>query len=78
MSIKEKRKTRRDYSIYSDSSEMLVRRFRPNLYKLPTEREKLDKHLFSLSKKSDNYLKETRIKGLDKRVSEEIALTSWL
>ena len=78
MSIKEKRKTRKDYSIYSDRSEMAVRKSRPNLYKMPDEREKLDRHLFSLSKKSDKYLKEIRIKGLDRRISEEIALTSWL
>jgi len=45
---------------------------------MPDEREKLDRHLFDLSNKSDKYLKETRIKGLDQRVSEEIALTNWL
>lgn len=78
MSIKEKRKTRKDYSIYSDSFDMDIRRFRPNLYKMPAEREKLDRYLFNLSKKSDNYRKEMRIKGLKKRISEEIALTSWL
>jgi len=78
MSIKEKRKTRRDYGIYADRSDMAIRSLRPNLYKLPAEREKLDKHMFSLSKKSGKYAKEIRIKGLDNRISEEIALTSWL
>ncbi|MBW8017202.1 MAG: hypothetical protein FVQ82_13545 [Planctomycetes bacterium] len=78
MSIKEKRKKRKDYSIYSDRSDMALRKSRPNLYKMPAEREKLDRYLFSLSKKSDNYRKEMRIKGLKKRISEEIALTSWL
>ncbi len=78
MSIKEKRKIRKDYSIYLDPSERALRRKRPNLYKMPDEREKLDRLLFSLSEKSDNYRKEMRIKGIDKRVSEEIALTSWL
>jgi hypothetical protein len=78
MSIKEKRKTRKDYSVYSDRSDMDMRKFRPNLYKMPAEREKLDRHLFDLSKESGNYQKEMRIKGLKKRISEEIALTSWL
>lgn len=78
MSIKEKRKTRKDYRVYSDRSDMDMRKFRPNLYKMPAEREKLDRYLFILGKKSDNYRKEMRIKGLKKRISEEIALTSWL
>ena len=78
MSIKEKRKTRGDYSIYSDPLDMEIRRFRPNLYKMPAEREKLDRRLFSLNEKSDKYRKEIRINGLKSRVSEEIALTSWL
>ena len=52
--------------------------FHDRLYKMPAEREKLDKHLFSLSKASDNYRKEIRIKGIDVRDSKEIALTSWL
>jgi hypothetical protein len=78
MSIKEKRKTRRDLSIYSDLSQKDIRSLRPNLYKMPAERERLDKHLFSLSKASDNYRKEIRIKGIDVRDSKEIALTSWL
>lgn len=78
MSIKEKRKIRKDYSIYSDSLDMEIRRYRPNLYKMPAEREKLDRRLFSLSEKSDNYRKEIRIKGLKRRISEEIALANWL
>ena len=78
MSIKEKRKTRKDYGIYSDSSEMSLRRSRPNLYKMPAEREKLDRHIFNLSKKSGKYLKQMRVKGLSRRISEEIAMASWL
>ncbi len=78
MSIKEKRKTRKDYSIYSDYSEKNMRSTRPNLYKKPNERERLNRHLFWLGESSDNYRKEIRIKGIDNRFSKEIALTSWL
>jgi hypothetical protein len=78
MSIKEKRKTRKDYSIYSDYSDRVIRSRRPNLYKMPAEREKLDERLFRLTSKSDNYRKGIRIKGVNRRFSEEIALTSWL
>ena len=77
MSIKEKRKTRKDFSIYTDSSEMAIRQNRPNLYKMPDEREKLNEHIFHLSEKSDNYLKQMRIKGLSRRISEEIAMATW-
>lgn len=78
MSIKEKRKNRKDYSIYLDREEMAIRSKRPNLYKLPEERERLERRLFNLSEKSDKYRKEIQIKGVDKRIAEEIALTSWL
>jgi hypothetical protein len=78
MSIKEKRKMRKDYSIYSDYSDKSIRSARPNLYKMPNERERLDKRLFRLGKSSDNFRKEIRIKGIDPRISQEIALTSWL
>jgi len=78
MSIKERRKTRKDYGIYLDPSEMAIRQKRPNLYKLPDEREKMDRHLFKLTQKSDKYRKEIRIKGIDRRIAKEIALTSWL
>ena len=78
MSIKEKRKSRKDYEIYYDQDDMDMKRRRPNLYKRPAQREKLYRHLFELSTKSDKYRKELRIKGLDRRFSEEIALTSWL
>lgn len=78
MSVKEKRKTRNDYRAYSDYSEKDIRSMRPNLYKTPIEREKLDRFFFRLDKRSDNYRKEIRIKGIDSRFSKEIALTSWL
>lgn len=78
MSIKEKRKTRKDYSIYSDYSEIDLRSVRPNLYKRPNERERLNERLFRLSESSDNFRKEIRIKGIDNRISKEIALTIWL
>ena len=78
MSIKEKRKTRNDYRAYSDDSEKDIRSMRPNLYKNPNERERLDRFFFRLDKRSDNYRKEIRIKGIDSQFSEEIVLTSWL
>lgn len=78
MSIKEKRKTRKDCSIYSDYSELEMRRRRPNLYKMPNEREKINKYFFELSENSDIYRNEIRVKGIDNRISKEIALTSWL
>jgi len=78
MSVKKKRKAKRDLDIYSDISEMEIRRKRPNLYKLPVEREKLYWHLHKLSGKSNKYIKELRIKGISNRCAEEIALTSWM
>jgi hypothetical protein len=45
---------------------------------MPDEREKLDERFFRLSKSSDSFRKEIRVKGIDSRSSKEIALTSWL
>ena len=59
-----------------DCSEKNIRSLRPNLYKMPDEREKLDERFFKLSKSSDNYRKEISIKGIDSQLSQEIALTS--
>lgn len=78
MSIKEKRKSRKDYRAFADSSEKNIRSLKPNLYKRPNEREELDERFFKLSKRSDNYRKEISIKGIDSQLSQEIALTSWL
>jgi len=78
MSIKKKRKSKRDLDIYNDISDIEIKRNRPNLYKKPIEREKLYWHLQKLTGRSNKYIKELRIKGLDNRSAEEIALTSWL
>ena len=78
MSIKEKRKSRKDCGIYADYSAKNVRSMRPNLYKMPNEREILDERFSRLSESSDNFRKEIRIKGIDSQFSEEIVLTSWL
>lgn len=78
MSIKEKRKRRKDYGIYHDEHEIEEMKFRPNLYKQHTRREKLYRHLYRLGSKDDNYIRELDIKGMDRRLTEEMALSSWL
>ena len=78
MSTKQKRKTKKDFNIYMDYSEMKVLQKRPNLYKKPFEREKLNERIFKAIEKDPKYRKEIHVKGLDKRDSEEIFAATWL
>ena len=78
MSIKKQRKIKKDYNIYYDQDEIQIKKMRPNFYKKQKFREKLYRHLFKLTSESAKYRREIRIKGLDQRIAEEIALTRWL
>jgi len=76
MSIKKRRKTRRNYTRYVDSSEMELRRLRPNLYKKPQQRGRLYYDFFENTPARRVYRKEVTIKGMPKRIAEEIAMIS--
>lgn len=76
MSIKKKRKARHDIVRYADSSEMEMRRLRPNLYKSPQQRDDLYYEFFEHTAANKLHRKEVRIKGMPRRMAEEIAMIS--
>ncbi|MBW8035895.1 MAG: hypothetical protein FVQ79_09760 [Planctomycetes bacterium] len=76
MSIKKRRKTRRDTTRYTDDSEMELRRLRPNLYKKPQQRGRLYYDFFEHTSARQLHRKQVRVKGMPKRIAEEIAMIS--
>ena len=76
MSIKKRRKARRDIVAYADCSEMELRRLRPNLYKKPQQRDRLYYDFFEHTPACEIHRKVVRIKGMPKRIAEEIAMIS--
>lgn len=80
MSNKKKRKLKKHFGIYRDQAEIDEMKYRPYLYKQQDLREQLDRHFYNLIKNSNvhRYAEETRIKGLNKKYSREIALATWL
>lgn len=77
MSTKQKRKTRRDIAQFADRNGIELRKLRPNLYKSPQLRGALYDAFFERTATSRMHRRQIRIRGLPRRISEEIALTSW-
>ncbi len=79
MSIKERKKQRRDMGRYDDKAQMQSMAVRPNLYKQIRRREQLFHHLLSGGRKArQRAARYCRIKGLRYQDAEEIALTLWI
>ncbi|MCD6394678.1 MAG: hypothetical protein J7M40_14390 [Planctomycetes bacterium] len=79
MSIKERKKQRRDMGRYEDRSERQSMAARPNFYKQIRRREQLFQHLLAGGRKArQRAASYCRIKGLRYHDAEEIALTLWI
>ncbi len=79
MSIKERKKQRRDLGRYEDRAERQFRAVRPNFYKQIRRREQLFRHLLAGGRKAlQREASYCRIKGLRYHDAEDIALTLWI
>ena len=79
MSIKERKKQRRDMGRYENRAQMQSMAVRPNFYKQIRRREQLFQHLLSGGRKAGQRAASyCRIKGLRRQDAEEIALTLWI
>jgi len=79
MSIKERRKQRRDMGRYEDRAERQSMAVRPNFYKQIRRREQLFHHLLSGGRKArQREASYCHIKGLRYQDAEEIALSLWI
>ncbi len=79
MSIKERKKQRRDMGRYQDRAQRQSMAIRPNYYKQIRQRERLFHYLFSRGPKA--YRQEAcycHIKGLRYQDAEEISLILWI
>ena len=79
MSIKERKKQRRDLGRYEDRAERQFRAVRPNFYKQIRRREQLFRHLLAGGRKArQRAASYCRIKGLRYHDAEDIALALWI
>ena len=79
MSIKQRRKQRRDMGRYEDRNERYRMSVKPNLYKQIDRRERLFHHLDSSGKKAHIYADRLfHIRGMRYQDAEAIALTMWV
>lgn len=79
MSIKERKKQRRDLGRYEDRAERQFRAVRPNFYKQMRRREQLFRHLLAGGRKTrQRAARYCHIKGLRYQDAEDIALTLWI
>ena len=79
MSIKERRKQRKDLGRYDDREQRHWMSLRPSLYKNMDLREQVFHHLHSIGKKAESQADRFyHIKGIRYEDAGEIALTRWL
>ena len=79
MSIKERKKQRRDMGRYENRAQMQSMAARPNFYKQIRRREQLFQHLLSGGRKArERAASYCHIKGLRHQDAEEMALTLWI
>ncbi len=79
MSLKERKKQRRDLGRYEDRAQRQSMAVRPNFYKQIRRREQLFRHLLAGGRKArQRAARYCRIKGLRYQDAEEIALTLWI